>query len=286
MDSKCLNYRLTDDERNQFEENGYFVVKNALPTDLVESLLDATDRIYENYGPHSGVAYQQGKIQGSENGRLNMLDAISRDERFLDLLDWPQTFPKVVDILGWNIQLYHSHLIITPPLDENDPQNIRRLGWHQDSGRLNKDIETSPKPRISLKVGFFLTSTNSPERGCFHVIPGKHLEDNLELSSDHNVEHADSTPVLADAGDAVFFDRRIWHAGGKNTSNITRKVLFLGYSYRWLKPRDDMDVQHYMHKADPIRQQLLGSCTTGGYGFTSPEDVDVPLKLWWSQHAG
>ena len=285
MDSKCLNYRLTDDERNQFEENGYFLVKNALPTELVESLIDATDRIYENYGLYSGVVYQQGKIQGSENGRLNILDAISRDERFLELLDWPQTFPKVVDILGWNIQLYHSHLIITPPLDENDPQITRRLGWHQDSGRLNKDIETSPKPRISLKVGFFLTSTNSPERGCFHVIPGKHLEDNLELSSDHNVEHTESTPVLADAGDAVFFDRRIWHAGGKNTSSITRKVLFLGYSYRWLKPRDDMDVDHYMHQVDPIRQQLLGSCTTGGYGFPSPEDVDVPLKLWWSQHA-
>lgn len=31
MDPTCLNYLLTDQERRQFEEDGYFIVKDVLP---------------------------------------------------------------------------------------------------------------------------------------------------------------------------------------------------------------------------------------------------------------
>jgi hypothetical protein len=61
--------------------------------------------------------------------------------------------------------------------------------------------------------------------------------------------------------------------------------MFMGYSYRWLRPRDDMTVEHYLRRADPIRRQLLGASANGGLGFTSPQEEDVPLKLWWAQHA-
>jgi ectoine hydroxylase-related dioxygenase (phytanoyl-CoA dioxygenase family) len=50
--------------------------------------------------------------------------------------------------------------------------------------------------------------------------------------------------VSVEAGDAIFFDRRIQHRSPTNWSpDTTRKVLFFGYSYRWLKPRDNMTVQ-------------------------------------------
>jgi hypothetical protein len=35
--------------------------------------------------------------------RLNLHDTIGYDERFLPLIDWPTTFPKVWGILDWNI---------------------------------------------------------------------------------------------------------------------------------------------------------------------------------------
>ena len=254
---------------------------------MVESLVEATDRLYKLYGPSSGKVYGPSKGRLKPNGNLLLLDVLGKDDRFLDLLDWTHTFPKIVDILGWNIQLYHSHLGVNPGLNQDPPSQLpaERLSWHQDTGQLNHDLETSPRPRISLKVGFFLTSTNEPNRGCFHVIPGRHLEDTLDLPDDETVEHPEALPVMVEAGDAVFFDRRVWHAAGHNSSDITRKVLFLGYSYRWLKPRDDMTVGHYIDRADPIRRQLLGVTVNGGYGFPSPSDEDVPLKRWWQDHA-
>ena len=79
-----------------------------------------------------------------------MLDFVGKDELFLELLDWPKTFPKVWGLLGWNIQLYHSHMTVTPVVPSAEWPAKQRLGWHQDSGRLNQELETEPRPRISL----------------------------------------------------------------------------------------------------------------------------------------
>ena len=46
-----------------------------------------------------------------------------------------------------------------------------------------------------------------------------------------------------------------------------------------------MTVEHYMEKSDPIRQQILGK-STGGMGYTSPGDKDVPLRLWIQENLG
>ena len=43
------------------------------------------------------------------------------------------------------------------------------------------------------------------------------------------------------AGDAVIFDRRVVHSQPHNplVGEGLRKALFFGYSYRWLRPRDE-----------------------------------------------
>ena len=202
---------------------------------------------------------------------------------FLELLDWPKTFHKVWGILGWNISLYHSHTIITPPETGTAPKQAR-LGWHKDSGRLNMELETDPQPRISLKVAFFLTDTSKPGSANLYVIPGSHRLNKLEFPEQGEPE--DSQPVLAKPGDAVFFDRRIWHASSPNTSDGPRKVLFYGYGYRWIQPRDDMTVAHYMDRSDPIRRQLLGDTPSGKHGYSSPRPEDVPLRTWLKENLG
>lgn len=277
MDEQCLQHRLSDDEQHQFEEQGFLIVPGVLPAAKVEVLQAAADRIDGEWRPKRDLQAHQ---------PLNLLDALGKDDAFLELLDLPQTFMKVVDILGWHIQLYHSHLIVTPPLPEGYQPKQRHLGWHQDSGRLNLELEGEPRPRVSLKIGFFFTSTLEADRGNFHVVPGSHRRNRLDMPADSALDHPDALPVRVAAGDAVFFDRRLWHAAGLNRSTATRKVLFLGYSYRWLRPRDDMTVAHYLDGADPIRRQLLGESPNGGFGYTSPAAADVPLKSWLAERLG
>lgn len=275
MDTTCLEYRLTEEERRHFEKEGYFVAQDVLPRDLIAKLTAIVDRLEAEHRPKMGL---------EPHKALNLLDFIGRDAACLELLDWPRTFAKVWDILGWHIQLYHSHMIVTPPLGDHPPE--KRLGWHQDSGRLNFDLETRPQPRVSLKVAYFLTDCTADNQGNLHAVAGSHLRNKIEIPEDDRILPNGGVPIRAAAGDAVFFDRRIWHAAGHNTSNTTRKVIFFGYSYRWLRPRDEMTVEHFLDRCDPIRKQLLGAKPSGKHGYTSPKTEDVPLREWIRQHAG
>ncbi len=277
MDVSCLQYCLTESERSQFEETGYLIVEDALPEPLVRDLNRAADLLVEQYRTEHDV---------DAHTKVNPFDFIGKDDVFLDLLDWPRTFPKVWGILGWHIQLYHTHMMTVPPLPPGEGGEPKRKGWHQDSGQLNTDLETDPRPRVSVKVGFFLTDTTTLDSGNVYVIPGSHLSNNLALPDDGVSDPEGAIPLQVKAGSAIVFDRRVWHASGPNRVNVTRKVLYYGYSYRWLRPRDDMTVDDLLDRSDPIRRQLLGASATGGHGYTSPKDADVPLREWIRDNIG
>lgn len=54
-------------------------------------------------------------------------------------------------------------------------------------------------------------------------------------------------------------DRRTWHSRGNNFSDITRKVIFIGYSYRWMRGLDyNLMEEELLSRCTPIRRQLLG----------------------------
>src|SRR6476661_6215380 len=246
MDVSCLQHRLTDEERRTFNETGLLTVENALSAEQVKSLTAAADRLY---GEKVAAGHDPTKA-------LFYPDFIRQDPLFVGLVDYPKILPKVWGILGWNIYLYHAHLIVTPP--SGRAKDDKTFGWHQDSGHVNKDIETSPRPRLSLKVAYFLSDVSAPDRGNFWVVPNSHLSDEMPLPAGGVGQPPGARPVLARPGTAVFFDRRLWHAASPNCSDVTRKVLFYGYGYRWLRTKDDMTVQELWPECDPIRRQLLG----------------------------
>ena len=66
-----------------------------------------------------------------------------------------------------------------------------------------------------------------------------HKKTNLSSKSLNTLSNK-AIPILAKSGDVVLFDRRIWHSASVNTNQYDRIVLFYGYSYRWLKPRDNI----------------------------------------------
>ena len=261
MDKECLKHCLTEDERATFERDGFLVTKDALPASTIKYFSKIVDRL----GPGDNI--------------------FAKDELFLELIDWPRTFPKVFGVLGWNIHSYYTQIVVSPPQDKQAQSTKRRRGWHQDSDRINADIEPGTQPRLSVKVGYFLTDVSEGGRGNFSIIPGSHRKREIELPADGVSDPEGAIEVKVPAGTAVMFDRRLFHAPGHNRSNVTRKVIFMGYSHRWIHPRDDRTVAHLMERSDPIRRQLLGG-KTGAMGTSSPREEDVPLRFWMLEHLG
>ena len=201
---------------SNLKKTDFFIVEDALPPEMVENLVAVVDRLDAQYRAPIG-AQDVGRTSSSvinpnrppsklmgPHERLNLSDFVGKDEIFLELLDWPKTFPKVWDLLGWNIQQYHSHLTVTAPSSPDEAEVQKRFGWHQDSGRLNIELEGNPRPRVSLKVGFFLTDTRT--RGCanFYVVPGSHLQNELEFPADGVSNPDGMLEVRVAPGTAVF----------------------------------------------------------------------------------
>lgn len=277
LDERHLQHQITDEQLCALNADGYFTVEDALPLELVVQLEQQVDAIYKTHLDAEYDPYTKKRMTPHDN--FFYPNFLGKDQIFINVLDWYKTFPKVWGILGWNIYSYHSHFIITPPRPESSRGNGSPLGWHQDSGRVNIEIESSPRPRLSIKVVYWLSDCSEAGRGNFYVIPGSHLWDTFERPKDSSLPEG-ATAVCCKPGDAVFFDRRIWHARSENDSDITRKGLFYGYGYRWLRSKDDMTIpSEIFEQNDPIRQQLLGGGTNAN-GHFSPKDADVPLKVW------
>src|SRR2546423_15710015 len=119
METTCLAYVLTDEERLQFNEQGFLVVEDALSAEQVTALTAASDRIYQQ------------KVAGGHDSTKALFypNFIPDDDLFFNLVDYEKILPKVWGILGWNIYLYHAHLIVTSPCRQ--PPDDRTFRWHQ-----------------------------------------------------------------------------------------------------------------------------------------------------------
>jgi ectoine hydroxylase len=262
--SARADFLLTAAERTAFERDGFLVIRAAIDQSTLGRLLevatyeDADFRTQAGVGPHHV---------------LNLHDLVGRDQAWLDLIDHPATFTKVWGVLGWNIQLFHTQLIVTPPAPAGSPPGA--YGWHQDNNRMNRDLGASPQPRISVKVGYFLTDLPEPRMGNLAVVPGSHMRGAPDVEP--GSQPAGAIELTVAAGDAVLFDRRLWHAASTNVSETTRVFVTYGYSYRWLRPKSAMQHQDLFPHISPVRRQLLGYATSAN-GYFDPTDEDVPLR--------
>jgi ectoine hydroxylase len=262
---------MTAEQREQFDRDGFLIIRGALSPDEVSFYRDALDRVYAN-------ASTDGRL--GADGSMHLLSAVTNCPEAAGLIDHPATFSYVWSILGWNVHIYHSHVDVHPPLKTRRPF---RFEWHQDGGRQNREIETDPRPRLSVKLAYWLSDVSEPGRGNFKVVPGSHMTNWIAGPPRRDVEWPDpegAIEVTANPGDVVFFDRRLWHARSDNYSDYTRKAMFFGYTLRWIAIRDDIAPiwsSDWADQLSPVQRQLLGGIkeadgdhSWGHYPSTTP----------------
>jgi len=258
---------LTAEQSQEFEENGFFVLRQVLTGATLERIMAAAEEVEARKRRERGL---------NENDTLEVRNAIVEHEAFWELLDYPQTFPLVLDLMGGDIQLSTSHLIVRPPVPGDTPETYKAIGWHSDApqaiaydGRI-----------IAMKVGYFLSDVTRPGSGALLLSPGSHKGTAVERGPDGEVPKVKIVEVNAMPGDAVLFQHRTYHAVGPNYSGQHRKVLYFGYNRRWLRPIDYVTMpQEILQRFDPTRRQLLGDTVTQ-CGYYLPKAEDQPLKEW------
>jgi ectoine hydroxylase-related dioxygenase (phytanoyl-CoA dioxygenase family) len=249
-----------------FERDGYLVLRDALDPGDVAFYASVVDGLY-------GRRRRAGEL--GDDGAMHVLGAVASCPDLAPLIDHQRVLGFVWSILGWNVHVYHSHIDVHPPVAGPVPP---RFAWHQDGGRQNRELETDPRPRLSIKAAYWLSDLSQPGRGNLKVVPGSHLTNRIEGPPRRDMRWPDppgAIEVIVRPGDVVLFDRRLWHARSTNRSRITRRAVFFGYTYRWIRSRDDVPTRDAGFT--PVQRQLLGLCDGDGDHAWGHEPEDVPL---------
>lgn len=269
--------RLTLEQKASFERDGFLLLPDVLPTELVGRLMAASERLYAE-----GVV-----VKGlSARRHWDMRNCLGADPVFLEVLDNPDVLPIVAGLLDWDLHMITSHLIVRPPALEGTDRFFKGEGWHRDGGQSSRQM-TEPHPRLFLKVAYFLSDQSEPGRGNTMVVPGSNRLIGSPAQHPDEPHPYGALEICGKPGDAFLFEQRTWHAVGPNYSDITRQTLFIGYGFRWIRAMDYLtpDENLIQRCENPVQRQLLGEVKSP-MGVYLPTEEDVPLRALYREWYG
>ena len=290
--------KITPEQRRQFNEEGYLIMRGAIDSETVSTLVEAGDRLVASDRELNRQRRPGGLYDGFRN-------CVSMDDAFLPLITNPKVFSIVAQLLSPWLSLLTSHLIFRHPDPPGSSGTDRLPGWHRDHFMSMRDLGDQVIPRHSLKVAYYLTDLSEPNSGVTMMAAGSNqLKQPIEIPQGQ-VDPATKVEPLLNPGDAVFFENRTWHAGAANLTDRIRKAIMIGYSYDWITPTDyRTQAPELVEKLSPIERYLFGEpvddnqqfdftgganpiadwCAENGYRY-SPKQSKGPLspRQWeWS----
>lgn len=220
---------MTDDPRRAFwAENGYLVVENALDEAEVGELRHAVSELEARAG-NLDASTDRFKLQIFDGGGRRIQQAADPHEmggELMAICRHPAILDTVECLIGGDIQLYYSMLMMKPPL-EGAP-----APWHQ-------DLAFFPHDRAELLACMVAIDDATPENGCIRVVPGSHKLGLLnhyragqftgEYEGETGSFDADNIAVPVKAGSLILWHCMTVHGSHPNTSPAPRRGLVLQY---------------------------------------------------------
>jgi ectoine hydroxylase len=299
---------MTAQQERDFAEKGFIVLEDFLSPAELDRLLTAVDVV--------GARIRRERNLGADD-KFTIRNLLAHDDAFLDLIDHPRILPLVVDAIGWNIQIRTTHLDYRPPYPEGIDAAEIGTGKGSDSGAGYANVNWHPDlagdylfeapsldgllPFMEVKVFYALSDLSESDRGNLWMVPGSHKRSPQELrDNDSRVDPEEAVELKIAAGTAVLWRTATWHCVGPNRSDLIRKIIHIGYHYRWLRPTDYMaQDRELVERCSPIRRQLLGDLPPGGDPLGADAEFtpasrhwlikdwdEVPLRQWAAEQPG
>ena len=235
---------MPEDIIESYTKNGFAIVKNIVPAQRINSLLENIFNLFCKYSTDCQELKNMDKPWNTELFHKKLIEFRQKDpESFGAIYDSLKTSltltqlitdNKVVDFVAKFLKIKPSDLSISEPMCRLDVPNDKRntLDWHQERSFF-------PQNRNGLNglVCWIPLTDITEEMGPMHISPRSHAEGQLKLSNrtKKNVSYTTQIPVpeefvskyedlavRANAGDAVFFNMLLFHRSGQNISNKIR----------------------------------------------------------------
>ena len=241
--------RLTPEQREFFDANGYLIIPDALDQDTIDQVATAADRLMDDFA-YEGF-YQHRR------------DGLVQDPTLAKLATSSAIIPLVIQLLGTHIHITNTALIYKHPQPADDPGDCT---WHRDVG-VHLGLGPRPSParrpqgrllphrhgRTLYRCHALRARQQSPRRTPRHT-----QRPRFTPQSTSNPASKPATPFSLKAASTTA--RR---STAKTTSPRSR---CFGYHYSWIRP--DYYLRYYADEVQPsaavvanlddVGRQLLG----------------------------
>ncbi len=219
---------LTNDERDDFTQNGYIIVRKAIAEDRIARLNDVVMHGWRHaVAPvefETDVALpdidQRDSLAGRDSVVRRLRNAFVRDPLFYELLTEAPIHDRLRQLLKTEhvvMPLGHHNCVMTKA-----PDGGSETQWHQDFRYWN--FATTNLVSLWMALG-----KEEPNNGCLRVIPGSHHErfkasqfDSRSFfrkdAPENQVLIESAVDVRLDPGDVLFFHCLTLHSAGPNVS--------------------------------------------------------------------
>ncbi|NGP46027.1 phytanoyl-CoA dioxygenase family protein [Bacillaceae bacterium SIJ1] len=210
-----------------YKQDGYLLVKNVFNEQEVEEMRNGVDRIVQRAADAKldhNAAWQGDFIPAKELKKLVLKgfhDVHYHDAAFTKALVHPNMVAVLRQLIGPNVQLHHSKMLVKPP------ENGAAFPMHQDEPYFPHEKHTMMAASVHLDDA-------DEENGCLHVVPESHKSGPLPHVGRHYLNHKEypismGTPCPAQAGDVLFFNYLTIHGSDANRSDRTRRNVLFQY---------------------------------------------------------
>lgn len=228
---------LSTEQILSFQQDGYLILPQFESAAFCESVIAfARDELQKHAAPieyEADIQYPGAPVsRDAEGGKTarRLLGSYARSPMLADWATNTRLSGALQDLLGTDVYLSqcHHNCIMT-----KQPAYSSRTGWHRDSRYWHF-------ARAELVSAWLALGNELEENGCLWVIPGSQKEtinvaqlDALQfLRTDlaQNKALLDrAIPVPLRQGDLLLFHSNLFHAAGRNTTNITKFSMVFTY---------------------------------------------------------
>lgn len=230
----------TIDLREKMINDGYFIAENIISEKKINAVLETIFKIYYKYNPSTKLP----ELQEPWNTSMfhdEMIKFRQSDPRVYSVLyDSAQSSTSLIQLVSdEQIVSYAASLLGTKTTELSITEGMVRMdtpgdkkniaGWHQEISyvRNNGLVVWIPLSDITTELGPLQVCPKSHHEGELKVVKENNLPSDVSTVSideikSETIEKYPIKQVEIKKGDALFFDMKLFHRSGLNTSNRIR----------------------------------------------------------------
>ena len=225
-------------------EQGYTVLPDVIPPDLVAALLDDLDRLHAELGTRPAANDFEG------TSTLRVYNLLAHGPLWQQVPVHPAVLPVVEGVLDPGCLVSSLSSIAIGPGETEQP-------IHADD-----QIIPLPKPHVPTVCNSMWALTDFTEaNGATRIIPGSHL---AEQSPRFGAPY-DSIPAEMEAGSVLVWHGSLWHGGGANTTAERRVGVAMNYCAGWIRQQENQQLGIPLATARTFSPRLRELCGFGVY---------------------